>query len=447
MRQNCGMSAADSDQTPSGSAPDYGATDEAAELRGLRVRVQRGKAGDVLRGRLGIDGGFLTLKQATRRKSLCALSEVHGLENDGSFLQVHVGESMLTIAFPGNSSKQAAYRQAFADMLGLGLPVGDSAIVRGTMRGKPSGNILLAPLIVFALVVVAWLGSRYGLKQLPEKAMLEAAVAGAKARAKARATLPAEETPAAPIPKKVELPWDPNTSPVLKPRYAWLDKGDASHGHVEWKILVRGFITSRGLRALLGELISQARDVHPRMSEAGVEGPTVWVYAYTSKKRAASNMGQWIGMASQGPRDRTPKLELNRTQLANRARGAQDRHGLSEDKRKALWDKVAHIEFEVAAAARERFPVPKALPTGNEPVAVREARDAQERFASKEIARRYAQAAKELGVKSKVLRSIAREAVARDWPFSERALKAAQRVAEPTAGGPDEAEPPPPSSQ
>jgi len=111
---------------------------------------------------------------------------------------------------------------------------------------------------------------------------------------------------------------------------------------VELNILVSGEISETGLKALLNKLYS------PTKAKKGFKyhnSPTnIYIYAFTSKERAESGMGQWIAMLQESPGDLRPRISINKLHIAQLGAKPEERFGLSETKRKEIWKEYVLAE-------------------------------------------------------------------------------------------------------
>lgn len=123
---------------------------------------------------------------------------------------------------------------------------------------------------------------------------------------------------------------------------------------VELNILVSGEISEASLKTLLDQLYSSTR---ARKGFKYHDSPTsIYVYAYTSKERAESGMGQWIAMLQKAHAETKPTININERQLAQFGAEPEERFGLSEEKRKEIWKELILIEDRAMEEAEKRYP-------------------------------------------------------------------------------------------
>lgn len=145
---------------------------------------------------------------------------------------------------------------------------------------------------------------------------------------------------------------------LIMPTYSVLDEDihDAPiKAQVELNILVSGEISETGLKSLLRKLYSSAK------AKKGFKyhsSPTnIYIYAFTSKERAESGMGQWIAMLQQSPGDARPRISINERQIAQLGAKPQERFGLSEERRREIWKELILVERRARKEAEEQYPL------------------------------------------------------------------------------------------
>jgi hypothetical protein len=100
---------------------------------------------------------------------------------------------------------------------------------------------------------------------------------------------------------------------------------------IKQHIVVSGSISVDGLTALLYRLYDS---VMARRGFKYHRSPTVTgIYAYTSKDRAASGMGQWVAMLIKLPSDSEPHVNIKDKQIALLSVPSEERFELSENQR------------------------------------------------------------------------------------------------------------------
>ena len=123
---------------------------------------------------------------------------------------------------------------------------------------------------------------------------------------------------------------------------------------VTLNVLVSGEITEPGLRALLNQLYSS---IKARKGFKYHDSPTnIYIYAFTSKERAESGMGQWIAMLQKSPGDAKATISINERQITQLGAKPEERFGLSEEKRKGIWKELVLVEDRAMEEALEQYP-------------------------------------------------------------------------------------------
>ena len=124
---------------------------------------------------------------------------------------------------------------------------------------------------------------------------------------------------------------------------------------VTLKILVSGEISQPGLRALLNQIYSSTK---ARRGFKHHDSPTnVYIYAFTSKERAESGMGQWVAMLQKSYNDVKATISINERQIAQLGAKPEERFGLSEKKRKEIWKELVLVEDRARKEAEGRYPL------------------------------------------------------------------------------------------
>ena len=123
---------------------------------------------------------------------------------------------------------------------------------------------------------------------------------------------------------------------------------------VTLEALVSGEISTPGLRILLDQLYSSTK---AKKGFKYHDSPTsIYIYAYTSKERAESGMGQWIAMLQKAHAETSPTININERQISQLGVEPEERFGLSEEKRKEIWKELILIEDRAMEEALERYP-------------------------------------------------------------------------------------------
>lgn len=145
---------------------------------------------------------------------------------------------------------------------------------------------------------------------------------------------------------------------VIMPNYSVLNENVYDiplKTQVELNILVSGEISETGLKALLNKLYSSTK------AKKGFKyhnSPTnIYIYAFTSKERAESGMGQWIAMLQKSYGDVSPKISINERQIAQLGAEPEEKFGLSEATRKQIWSEIVKAEDRATKEAEERYPL------------------------------------------------------------------------------------------
>jgi len=145
---------------------------------------------------------------------------------------------------------------------------------------------------------------------------------------------------------------------VIMPNYSVLNENVYDiplKTQVELNILVSGEISETGLRALLNQLYSSTK---ARKGFKYHDSPTnIYIYAFTSKERYESGMGQWIAMLQKSYGDVSSKISVNERQIAQLGAEPEEKFGLSETTRRQIWSEIVKAEDRATKEAEERYPL------------------------------------------------------------------------------------------
>lgn len=208
------------------------------------------------------------------------------------------------------------------------------------------------------------------------------------------------------------------TIKVNLPSYVVLDREvyDAPvKTSVNLEILVSDEISESSLRFLLNKLYSETK------AEKGFkyhDSPTsIGIYAFTSRERAESGMGQWIAMILKNHNDLKPTISINERQIAQLNAKSEEKFGLSESQRKQIWTERVKAEDRARIEAEEKFPLPDpSKPDYSQSTAKKQLEkqvDLMDNLTKKYIN----ELAKKNGLTLEQLEVIAVEAFEKDWPF------------------------------
>ena len=125
---------------------------------------------------------------------------------------------------------------------------------------------------------------------------------------------------------------------------------------VKLEILTSGEITEEGLRTLLNKLYTS---ISKRRGFKYHTNPTnIYIYAFTSKEHYKSGMGQWIAMLDKGHSDVKPNIRINKRQVAQIGAKPEEKFGLSETKRKEIYQEIVKAEDKSYSESEKAYPLP-----------------------------------------------------------------------------------------
>ena len=114
-------------------------------------------------------------------------------------------------------------------------------------------------------------------------------------------------------------------------------------------------VTEKKIRYLLNHLFNKT------IKRTGFKyhnNPTnVYIYAYTTKEKAESGMGQWLGMISNSYDDITPQINISEIQLNSLSMKPKEKFGLSESKRTEIWNKYIMIDDRAYRESNAKYPL------------------------------------------------------------------------------------------
>jgi hypothetical protein len=145
---------------------------------------------------------------------------------------------------------------------------------------------------------------------------------------------------------------------VVVPKYTILgeDVYDAPiKTQVTLNVLVSGEMSEPALAVLLNQLYSSTR---ARRGFKYHDSPTnIYIYAFTSKERAESGMGQWIAMLQKSYDDVKPTISINQRQITQLGAKPEEGFGLSEERRREIWKELVLVEDRAREEAEEQYPL------------------------------------------------------------------------------------------
>jgi len=186
--------------------------------------------------------------------------------------------------------------------------------------------------------------------------------------------------------------------------------GDTGTAKVLWEIMVPPVVKKESLTSLLKDLYGQAQSKKFK----GHNQPTVIdIKAYMSRQHAESGMGQWIGWISKSGGQAHPSLSFDDRQINQLGKKAEEKLGLSEDKRKEIWKEIVRAEDSANKDAEQKYPEPN--PQNG--AAYMDAFQEKEKLAKQLMGKYHDQVAKKYGLTRKQLDEIGNEGLQKSWPF------------------------------
>jgi len=224
-------------------------------------------------------------------------------------------------------------------------------------------------------------------------------------------------------PKSQEKKAETQTTPVQQPQVALPEYSILNEDindtplktQITLNILVSGEISKTNLTNLLNELYSKTQDrtgfkYHNRPTHIGI-------YAYTSKEYAQAGLGQWIAMLLKIGENVKPEITINERQISQLGAKPEAKFGLSEDKRRQIWDELIKAERRADSETEQRYPLPDPLEPNYSASYAGKQVEKQGKLRSFLREKYESEIAKKYGLTSKQLNKIVEEAIAKDWPF------------------------------
>jgi len=141
------------------------------------------------------------------------------------------------------------------------------------------------------------------------------------------------------------------------------------------------------------------------------KNPTnVFIYAYTSKEKANSGMGQWVGMIQKGFNDKTPTISISERQFNSMAETQDEKWNLTYQQRKDIWIKLISAEDRALKEAEKKYPTDKPGITNEELIKSTDYKNELETKYKLNVINEY-------GVKKNIIDSIVYEGIKMGWAF------------------------------
>lgn len=177
---------------------------------------------------------------------------------------------------------------------------------------------------------------------------------------------------------------------------------------VEISLLVSGNITEEGIEVLLNRLYDKT------IKKTGFEyhpHPTaVYIYAYTSKKDAESAKDQWIALLQKAHAVPEPVIMVDTVRLRYLKAEPEEKFGLSEEKRKMIYQEMIKIDRRALEEATQKYFPPNVAPTLEQREKAGELmEELQDKYKDK--------LAKSYGLTYEQQDSIAIEGLEKEWPL------------------------------
>ena len=138
----------------------------------------------------------------------------------------------------------------------------------------------------------------------------------------------------------------------------------------------------------------------------------IYIYAYSTQEKAASGMGQWVGMIAKSFDDSSPMLTISEKQMAALNEKKENKWGLSHEQRKAVWKDLALAERKAQHQADQQYPLDKPNLTEHDMKSNVALMEKLKTDLEKAIAKQY-------NIQEPFLDSISLEGVRNGWAFPQ----------------------------
>jgi len=122
---------------------------------------------------------------------------------------------------------------------------------------------------------------------------------------------------------------------------------------IEQFIVVSGVPTKAGLKAEIMRRYSAA------LARRGFlyhnPATNIYIYIYSTRKKALNDKSLWLGMVAKGFADKSPQVAINDDRLAALSQAPKERFGLSEAKRKKVFIELGAADDRATHEAMSRI--------------------------------------------------------------------------------------------
>ena len=137
---------------------------------------------------------------------------------------------------------------------------------------------------------------------------------------------------------------------------------------------------------------------------------SAYIYVYTTKEKAQSGMGLWIGMISKSHADTKSSIKISDTQMNALSETEENKWGLTYELRQEIWIEINRSEDRAQKDADKKYSLDKPNPTLKDIYKNSDYMDQLSEKYAKELANKY-------GIKITVLDSVFIEGLVNGWAF------------------------------
>jgi hypothetical protein len=167
-------------------------------------------------------------------------------------------------------------------------------------------------------------------------------------------------------------------------------------------------ITEQSVRDLLNHLYNKT--IRRKGFRYHKNPTSIYIYTFTTKEKAESGMGQWVGMISKSHADNNPKITINEIQLNAIKEFSTDRWELTHKQRQKIWEKSILAEDKAQNEVDLKYPIDKPGITNDDMI--------NNADLMRKLSEKYKnEIAKEYNIDKAIIDSIGIEGAIKGWAF------------------------------
>ena len=208
-----------------------------------------------------------------------------------------------------------------------------------------------------------------------------------------------------------------STDPL--PKYSIIDQKsyDAPiKTQIELHVQVDKKITESNIEQLLNKLYVEA-SMDRSFKYNGGKATHIFIYIYTSREHFESGMGQWIGMLSKVGAGTQADISIKKDLLAKLQEAPKVVNGLTEHKRRQIFNEIVTVEDRARTEAENTYPIPNPSRIGYSQTKAREQIIKQTQAMDKLLSKYKKELAQKHNISVDQLQDILGEGVNSNWPI------------------------------